>query len=97
MATMAAPTSPPATTPPLPTPPTSEATPERRPAGSVVQEQVFYSDALGQNMSYLIYLPSGYADDARRFPSVYMLHGVAGDSTTALSGRASACPPRRTV
>lgn len=65
----------------LPTPPAATATPERRSAGSVVQEHVFFSPALGQDMSYLVYLPAGYADGTGQYPAVYMLHGVAGDST----------------
>lgn len=60
--------------------PTPAATPDVRPAGSEVREHAFFSPALGETMSYLVYLPPGYATAARRYPTLFMLHGVAGDS-----------------
>jgi enterochelin esterase-like enzyme len=65
----------------LPTRPAAVSTPDRRAVGSTIVEQVFSSPALGQNMSYLIYLPAGYENGDRRYPTLYLLHGVAGDST----------------
>lgn len=51
-----------------------------REAGSSIQEQTFFSPALDETMHYLVYLPAGYTTSTRRYPSLYMLHGVAGDS-----------------
>ena len=38
----------------------------------------FNSAALGRAMPYSIYLPPGYATTARRYPVLYMLHGMSG-------------------
>ncbi len=65
----------------MPTLPPAVATPDVREGGSVIQQQVFYSPALGQHMSYLIYLPPGYQSSSRPYPALYLLHGVAGDNT----------------
>jgi enterochelin esterase-like enzyme len=64
-----------------PTPPAVVATPDARPGGGIVRQQVFHSPAFGQDMSYLIYLPPGYEESDRPYPTLYLLHGVAGDST----------------
>lgn len=37
-----------------------------------------YSPALHEELLYLIYLPAGYEESDRHYPTVYMLHGVAG-------------------
>ena len=60
---------------------TPVATPDVRPAGSTVLEQTFYSPALDREMPYLIYLPAGYDESSDRYPTLYLLHGVAGDRT----------------
>ena len=55
-------------------------TPSGVPAGRVVNVS-FFSRALGQRRSYLIYLPPGYSRAAakgRRFPVLYFLHGSPG-------------------
>ncbi len=57
------------------------ATPNLLQAGSRVEEHTFLSPALGRAISYLVYLPPGYDATSVRYPSVYMLHGVAGDSS----------------
>ncbi|HEY7063013.1 MAG TPA: alpha/beta hydrolase-fold protein [Chloroflexota bacterium] len=52
-------------------------------AGSVdtVQDEAFYSTALGRQLSYLLWLPPGYDDEPdRRFPVLYLLHGIGGDN-----------------
>jgi len=38
----------------------------------------FQSDALGRAMPYSIYLPPGYDASSRRYPVLYMLHGMSG-------------------
>jgi enterochelin esterase-like enzyme len=48
--------------------------------GRLVHES-FWSPALGQKRSYLVYTPPGYAAQAargRRFPVLYLLHGSPG-------------------
>ena len=67
--------------PPVPTAPITIATPDIRAAGSRVEERVFASRALGSQISYLAYLPPGYDGSSRRYPTLYLLHGVAGDSS----------------
>src|SRR5688500_8372811 len=56
-----------------------EAVPEG--PGSVV-DGTFHSAALGVDKHYLVYLPAGYdASPDRRYPVVYLLHGLGGDET----------------
>ena len=45
---------------------------------SRVDARTFESAALGRAMPYLVYLPPGYATSARRYPVLYMLHGMGG-------------------
>jgi S-formylglutathione hydrolase FrmB len=51
------------------------------PFGSRVLVQEFETPALSQKMTYRIMLPPDYARSNRHYPVLYMLHGVAGDST----------------
>jgi S-formylglutathione hydrolase FrmB len=47
-----------------------------------VETHHFHSDALGVDKDYVVYLPAGYAaDPARRYPVIYMLHGLGGNET----------------
>jgi S-formylglutathione hydrolase FrmB len=47
-----------------------------------VEEATFSSTALGVDKRYLVYLPAGYdPSGARRYPVIYMLHGLGGDET----------------
>ncbi len=41
-------------------------------------ERTLYSPALGRSMPYYIYLPPGYAESGKRYPVLYMLHGLGG-------------------
>ncbi len=67
-----------------PAPPSAQA-----PAAAVVpdgpgrvEEATFASAALGVDKRYLVYLPAGYDPAAaRRYPVIYMLHGLGGDET----------------
>jgi S-formylglutathione hydrolase FrmB len=71
-------------TPVDPPPPRTEAPPTVVPdgPGSVV-EASFASAALGVDKRYLVYLPAGYDTlTSRRYPVVYMLHGLGGDETS---------------
>ena len=43
-----------------------------------LEEHWFYSSELDRDMPYLIYLPPDYGVAGRRYPVMYMLHGLAG-------------------
>lgn len=49
--------------------------------GSTVVEHPLSASTLGLSTSYLVFLPPGYAESYQRYPVLYMLHGVAGDSS----------------
>jgi enterochelin esterase-like enzyme len=42
----------------------------------------FHSAAMGEDISYNVYLPAGYSSTAKRYPVLYLLHG-RGDSMSA--------------
>ncbi|HEY7954059.1 MAG TPA: alpha/beta hydrolase family protein [Polyangia bacterium] len=44
-----------------------------------VDEVTFHSRALDVDKRYFVYLPAGYDTLLRRFPVVYLLHGLGGD------------------
>jgi enterochelin esterase family protein len=79
-----------------PTPPTSAgaesatatAAPVAVPEGpGKVVDASFASAALGVTKNYKVYLPAGYDTlSSRRYPVVYMLHGLGGDETNWLDG-----------
>jgi S-formylglutathione hydrolase len=50
-------------------------------AEPVVLTQTFASKALGVDKDYVVYLPGGYASSGKRYPVVYMLHGLGGSET----------------
>jgi len=50
------------------------------PGGSRVVEDNLYSPTLDLHTTYRIMLPPGYDSSSLRYPVLYMLHGVAGDS-----------------
>jgi endo-1,4-beta-xylanase len=41
--------------------------------------KTFASKALGQDVSYLVWLPPGYADGTKRCPVIYWLHGMGAN------------------
>jgi S-formylglutathione hydrolase FrmB len=49
--------------------------------GSHVVEERFWSAAVGREARYRLFVPPGYFVETRRYPVVYLLHGVAGDAT----------------
>ncbi|MGE3911134.1 MAG: alpha/beta hydrolase [Chloroflexota bacterium] len=49
--------------------------------GSTVVEDSLYSPTLDIHTSYRVMLPPGYDASTERYPTLYMLHGVAGDSS----------------
>lgn len=44
-----------------------------------VEDRAFDSAALGRRMSYRVILPPSYNDSLRRFPTLYLLHGLTGN------------------
>src|SRR5687767_12863287 len=58
-----------------------------RPAGprGRVEERRFHSTALGEDRTYLVWLPPRYAENDRRYPAVYLLHGFGGDQRDAVA------------
>lgn len=60
------------------------------PRGSLIREW-YPSPSLGADRRMTVYLPAGYgADDTRRYPVLYLLHGMGGDETAWSDlGRAS--------
>lgn len=51
------------------------------PNGSLVLEHRLWATTVSHERRYRIFVPPGYMVESRRYPAVYMLHGVAGDST----------------
>jgi enterochelin esterase-like enzyme len=49
--------------------------------GSTVVEDPFFAPTVGLQTSYRVMLPAGYDSSGRHYPVLYMLHGVAGDSS----------------
>lgn len=56
------------------TPPASEAE-----KGKEIRDLIFFSEILGREIPYSIYLPENYSED-RKFPVLYALHGMYGDN-----------------
>lgn len=46
-----------------------------------LREESFHSSALGRDMKYRVLLPQDYATSQRRYPVLYLLHGLGGDYT----------------
>jgi S-formylglutathione hydrolase FrmB len=49
--------------------------------GRVLEGRSLRSQALEREWRYTIYLPPGYDDQERAYPTVYLLHGYGGDDT----------------
>ncbi|MBA2304649.1 MAG: hypothetical protein H0W08_18730 [Acidobacteria bacterium] len=48
-------------------------------AGTRLLEESVASPALGRTMNYRVLLPDGYAGSLKRYPVLYLLHGLGGD------------------
>jgi putative tributyrin esterase len=65
----------------------AEATPVESPGfrlqaeGKRLREETVHSPALGRVMKYRVLLPQGYETSQRRYPVLYLLHGLTGDYT----------------
>ncbi len=51
-------------------------------AGGTVEEMTFFSQALGEDMPLLVYLPEGYGTSGLSYPVVYFIHGMTSDHTS---------------
>ncbi|MBQ7052931.1 MAG: hypothetical protein IJN79_09040 [Clostridia bacterium] len=50
-------------------------------------EETYYSEAMGQEMEYLIYLPEGYHETDKFYPTVYLLHQFNSDHTSYMTDK----------
>jgi putative tributyrin esterase len=50
-----------------------------RAVSPLIRDASFHSVALKREMKYCIYLPHAYSASARRYPVLYLLHGLYGD------------------
>lgn len=50
------------------------------PPPHTVRDARFHSAALGREVPYRVLLPAGYDASARRYPVLYLLHGLDGDA-----------------
>src|SRR5579859_5371134 len=48
-------------------------------ASEIREDEHFASAALGRDLAYALYLPPGRDAPGRRFPTLYLLHGVDGN------------------
>jgi S-formylglutathione hydrolase len=51
------------------------------PRPAVLEERTLDSRSLGRSMSYRVLLPANYGVSARRYPVLYLLHGLSGGYT----------------
>lgn len=63
---------------PIPRRPPRQAIPGR---SAEVRDAAFHSRSLGRTMQYRVLLPEAYDREGKRYPVVYLLHGVFGDHT----------------
>jgi len=49
--------------------------------GQVIEDLKFKSAILGRDVNFSLYLPADYAASARRYPVVYLLHGLTDDDS----------------
>lgn len=50
-------------------------------AASRLREETLHSKALGRTLRYRVLVPEGYGAALRRYPVLYLLHGLTGDYT----------------
>jgi putative tributyrin esterase len=68
--------------------------PSARAADPVVKTVEFEAPSVGRTMKYNVALPDGYETSGRRYPVVYLLHGLTGNYTNwARMGAARAAAP----
>src|SRR5688572_597680 len=49
--------------------------------GTVYESLQFYSEILGRDVSFSVYLPPNYEGSTVNFPVLYLLHGYSDDET----------------
>jgi S-formylglutathione hydrolase FrmB len=52
-----------------------------QPKTTRLQDESFHTAALGRTMKYRVLLPEDYEKSQRRYPVLYLLHGLGGDYT----------------
>jgi enterochelin esterase-like enzyme len=52
-----------------------------QPLRGTVQTSSFTGPVTQRQVNYTLYLPQGYSTSTRRYPVVYMLHGIGGSHT----------------
>ncbi len=55
-------------------------------AAGQINEQTFFSETLGRDYPYTLYLPEGYAVSHQAYPVIYLLHGSFGSETDWVRG-----------
>jgi len=50
-------------------------------------EETYYSDAIGKDMEYLIYLPEGYHNTDKFYPTIYLLHQYNSNHTSYVTDK----------
>lgn len=53
--------------------------------GTIDTTNTHYSKELNQSMKYSVYLPDNYANNSKKYPVLYLLHGMFGNSRTWLT------------
>jgi len=48
-------------------------------------EETYYSESVGQEMEYLVYLPKDYNETDRYYPTLYLMHQINSDHTSYLT------------
>ena len=56
-------------------------TPDARAQASRLREEAVHSPALNRTMKYRVLVPQGYDTSQRRYPVLYLLHGLTGNYT----------------
>lgn len=59
--------------------------------------RTFYSEILGCELGYNIYLPDGYEDGEERYPAAYHLHGWMGDESSDIRNMERVCRSRNAI
>ena len=59
----------------------SERVPHKSRGSSSLRDATFHSGSLGRDMRYRVILPAGYDTSGKRYPTLFLLHGLYGDFT----------------
>jgi len=59
----------------------ARATPSKPHLSSTLRDVTFHSSSLNRDMHYRVILPRGYDSSEKRYPALFLLHGLYGDFT----------------